>query len=395
VLFRSVTMSDIVGPTHPPVIAKVHVNAPPSIVRDNDNIPRECHASEIQRHPLLACIGYFRELYCLHHAWAKCMSAVTVHQKSAGSRVVLDRELFDPLQPCEILYRCKETGICAASVILHKHVAAEWARDLDPGSNDASCDHFEEVKTASVDEANVVANYLGDADNDEEGTTRRTKAVLVGPWDTHQHDALEREVARFHQVKKVVGVQPDLVVVKRMILLSFSAIGGGVMHHSHVLGRTYTWVVYVPCLSDRVVMTIDRLKVLATRDSYLQTMAKLVLRPSRFVNLLAVIDHVCELECSWTIGANYVSFQVLARGESVQLKDIRIHCMTESLLQLPGQTTTFGSDNRTSHGTIRRLVRSLLEKCNSNTAFASANIELAKAASLLAKKSGEVNVMSK
>lgn len=415
---RAITINDLVDSFHPPIIPKVHLHAPPSIERDEDNIPRECRQSEIQRHPGLGCIRFLFALYRLHHLWGKCAPSKSRSGLGLGlgtgtgsgtgsSRVVVDREFFDATQPCKVLYQCRQSGVCAAEIVLQGNAVAEFQAEASASAAAAAAGKCttETVHTTDPDEAVVLVDYLKGYDGDSEGQeqTHGIKAVLIGPWNPHEASRLEQETRHFQELKEALGVQPDVVLVKKMMLLDFSTIIGDVAHPSHVVGRTYAWVVYIPCLAaaakgsaeaaSRVVLSIDELKEEAGLDVHLEQAVKSILRPTSFVRLLAIIRRTCLEHCNWTIGCNYASFGVRAEGKLVVLSDVRLHAVTDTLLSKyphvdsatlwAAAAPTAAAPNACRRTTTHDIVTKLIDKCAGNSSYACASMELARCETIL------------
>jgi hypothetical protein len=369
------TAADIVQPTGaPPVVPKVHAWAPPSAFRDGDNLCREDPASEVQRHPMLAPLRFLRDLYSMHHNWSKLLKAPSPGEgDGAGGRVVVDREVFDLQQPYRVLYHCKATGVCAAEVGLTGRAVAEMLGHTKARGRPEA--RQESVAAREAMEAEVLAESLVSRSHDT-GRRRGLKAVLVGPWPVQEWTRLEREVEHYQHYKRALGVEPDHVSVRRMMLLDFSVVTGDI--HSQVLGRTYAWVVYVPSLDAderRVLMTMAELKHLAGQDPALGRLAKAALRPQALVRAVAVMKRTCDAgTCAWRVGDNYVSFRAEARDRQVVLLDVRLHTVAETL---GGQFPRIGDGKAPDAVSTAAALESILAKCRSNAQYAGASAELA------------------
>lgn len=379
---KTLSSTDLLDTFHPEIVPKVHEWAPPSILRDDDNICREYEQSEVQRHPAVQSLRFLFALYRLHHMWAKCTSSkLLMAHDQAGlmDRVVVDREFYDATQPTRLLYQCQATGVCAAEVYLQGNVAMEIARKWANPLQDV---RVERIPTTDAGEAEIFADHL--CRPDDTGGKRAMKAVVVGPWPLQDAARLEQDIARHHRLKQAVSVHPDAVFVKKMMFLEFSGITGNTHSKTQHLGRTYAWVVYVPSVQtaeNHVVMTIHELKGLAHQDATLAKTAKSILRPMNLVRPIAVMKRICGEFCHWKVGANYVSFTVTTEGTNIVLRHIRIHTITETLLdKCPDYRY---NDARVSDNTTTATVlHTLLEKCRSSQ-YANANSELAHCERLL------------
>jgi hypothetical protein len=82
----------------------------------------------------------------------------------------------------------------------------------------------------------------------------------------------------------------------------------------------------------------------------------------------------CGEFCHWTIGDNYVSFVVGTQDSHILVKNIRLHTITETLLDMcPDYRYTNPVDQRTTS----RVIQAILDKCQGSSQYAAANIELA------------------
>lgn len=378
---KALSSNDLVDTFQPEIVPKLYEWAPPSIVRDEDNILREHEASEIQSHPATSTLRFLFSLYRLQHMWTKCLSSNLAVHRDAKERVVLDREFFDVTQPTRLLYQCTATGVCAAEVVLQ----GSAAMDLEVSETSfAKKRRDERIATHDAAEAEIFADHLGRLEHAR--AKGAIKAVLVGPWSLHDHSKLEKQVAQHQQLKEALGVQPDVVVVKKMMLLDFSAVVGDA--YPLVLGRTYAWVVYIPSLGHHtghhVVMTIDRLKRLARQDTHLAQSTKLILNPMHVVRLLAVMKRTCEEYCNWKVGDNYVSFTVDTDDADIVLRNVRIHTITDTLLN---QCPDYRFTNDATTTTTSTILQTIMEKCRTSSQYAGVNVELAHCESILSQLS--------
>jgi hypothetical protein len=380
---RALVLNDLIDAFQPEMIPRIHEQSPPSILRDHDNVPRECENSEIQRHPAVQSFRFLFGLYRLHHMWTKCTSTKLLAAQGSGAagereRVLVDREFVDLTRPHRVLYQCSSTGVAAAEVHLQGSAAAELFRTTDVAPRDDF--RVEHIETSDVGEAEVFTDHL--CRPDETGGPKSLKAVVIGPFPMQDLRRLEEEVAHYDQLKHLVHVQPDVVYVKKMMYLDFASVTGTSLE-GQILGRTYAWVVYVPSLrldDTHVVMTIDELKSMAKQDATLAAMARSILRPMNLMRSIAVMKRTCGEYSPWKIGDNYVSFHVRARGSEVVVEDIRVHTITETLLgSCPDYRRTMPSDSRTT----AQVIQSLIAKCSENGKYAAANIELANCEALL------------
>ena len=383
---RVLTLSHLMDTFHPEVVPKIHEWAPPSVVRDDDNISRELEASIIQRHPGVQSLRFLFGLYRLHYMWSKCTSSkVLTANRDLGERIELDREFFDIKQPYRVLYQCPTTGVCATEVHLQGHAGMELVQSKSVACSGPNM-RVERIQTTDMGEAEFFADHL--CRPDDTGGQKAIKAVLIGPWAVHEMGRLAQEVAHYQTLKEVLGVHPDMVYVKKMMLLDYSSVLAGTSNTTHILGRMYAWVVYIPKIhtdDKHVLLTIDELKRMAKQDAYLAKAAKSILRPKNLVRTVAVMKRVCGEFCQWTVGDNYVSFHVSTEDATIVLKDIRLHTIAETLLgQVPDYrfTTTADSDRGTKSRTMD-LIQTLVEKCRNNSQYAAVNIELAHCHDLL------------
>jgi len=378
---RALTVNDLVDTFHPDIIPKIHEWAPPSVLRDDDNIPRECENSKIQRHPGAQCFRFLFGLYRLHHMWSKCTSSkLLLAQRVGVERIVLDREFLDLRQPHRLMYQCTLTGVSAVEVHLQGNVAMELIKS-SPGISHGNDGRVERIQTTDVGEAEIFADHL--CRPDDTGGGKSMKAVVIGPWALHKVARLEAEVAHFQKLKDALQVQPDLVFVKKMMFLDFPTVTGDVKPETQVLGRMYAWVVYIPSLTmgdKHVLMTIDELKVMARQDANLAIMAKSILRPVNLVPTIAVMRRSCGDFCHWKIGDNYVSFSVETQDEVIVVKHIRIHTIAETLL---GEFPDFRHAKMPDNRTTKSVIQNILEKCRGGSQYRGANIELAHCENLL------------
>ncbi len=378
---KSLTPADLMDTLQPAIVSRSQAMLPPSVTKDEANIVRECAFSGMQRHLAAGGLRFIFGMYRLHHMWSKCTSA-KIAAKGEADRVTVDREFFDIRQGVKVLYRDKGSGIVAAEVALRHHAAAEIATAAKngqlpgagavEGAKGQDKGKKEIVQTTDPGEAEILADHLCRPD-DAEGR-KLVKAVMIGPFDPKDLGKIEREIRCFHEMKAAVGVEPDVVFVKRMMLVDYAGLVEG---RGQVLGNVFGWVVYIPCLvphSLRVVMTIDELKGMAHQDKYLHKLATSVLRPRSLVRIIAVLKRTCGDVCSWKIGHNYVSFRVAAKNTTVVLDDIRLHTITETLLgRFPGKGEVCTLD----------LVRNIVRKCRTDSAYAGANVDLGKCENVL------------
>jgi hypothetical protein len=376
---KGITPADLLETLHPVVVSRAQALLPPSVTKDDLQIVREIPSSEMQRHLAAGGLRFIFGMYRLHHMWSKCTSA-KIAAKGEADRVTVDREFFDIRQGVKVLYRDKGLGILAAEVTLRNLAVAEIAmaakNGILPGvagkaAKDAASKK-EVLQTTDPGEADIVADHLCRADDAE--VRKLVKAVMIGPFDPKDTGKLEREIMCFHEMKVAVGVEPDVVFVKRMMLVDYAGLVEG---RGQVLGNVFAWVVYIPCLvadSSHVVMTIDELKGMARQDTYLHKLATSILRPRSLVRIIAVLKRTCGDSCSWKIGHNYVSFRVAAKNTAVVLDHIRLHTITETLLgRLPGKGEVSTLD----------LVRNIVRKCRTDSSYAGANVDLAKCENIL------------
>lgn len=375
----SMTINDLVDTFQPEIIPKIHEWAPPSICRDEDNVSRECMTSEIQRHPSVQSFRFLFGLYRLHRMWTKCTSSKLCLPQEPVMRMVVDREFFDIKQPYRTLYQCTATGICAVEVCLKGNAAAELkASGTNPKDNLVG--HQEIIPTTDFGEAEVFADHL--CRPDDTGGHKPLKAVLVGPWSVQECGRLQIETQRNQIMKETLGVYPDMVFVKKMMLLDFTIITGDTKPDTHILGRTYAWVVYIPSRNTNehhVLMTIDDLKKIASQDLNLAKTAKSILRPKYLVRPVAIMKRTCGEFCNWKIGDNYVSFDVETCETSIVLKNIRMHTIAETLLgKCPDYRYSKMSDVKTMNA-----LQNIIQTCRSKAQYVGANTELAHCETLL------------
>jgi len=378
---RALALNDLVDTFQPDMIPKIHERAPPSILRDHDNIPRECKVSEIQRLPAVQSFRFLFGLYRLHHMWTKCTSSKLLAARGTAERerVVIDREFVDLTQPHRVLYKCTMTGVAAAEVHLEGSAATELLRTWTQGPPRDELQNIR-IRTTDVGEAEVFMDHV--CRSDENHDQKSLKAVLVGPFGLNELRRLEEEVATHHQLKQRLNVEPDMVYVKKMMYLDFASVTGAKLE-GQVLGRTYAWVVYVPSLnvdSTHVIMTIHELNTMARQDAILAAMARSILRPKKIMRAIAVMKRTCGKYSHWKITDNYVSFNVSTEGSEVVVKNICIHTITETLLDMfPDYRRTMPADKQTT----AQAIESILSKCADSGKYAAANHELAHLETLL------------
>lgn len=384
---RGITPADLLETFQPSVISRAHAALPPSVTKDEVNIIRECPSSEMQQHPAVGDLKFLFGMYRLQHMWSKCTSA-KIAAKGEADRLSVDREFFDIRQGVRVLYRDAAKGILAAEVTLRSHAVAEIASAVKAGnltlvrktaaaassSSTAAAENAykETIHTTDVGEAEIFADHLCRPDDDE--GHKRVKAVMIGPFDTKDIARIEKEVAWSHKMKTSLHVEPDVVFVKKMMLVDYAGLVEG---RGQVLGNVFGWVVYIPSLNtskSNVVMTIDELKAMSQQDAYLQKLAKSILGPKSLVRLIAVLKRTCGEFCSWKMGQNYVSFHVHTKNAAIVIDDIRLHTITETLLgKFPGKGEVCTLE----------LIRNLVGKCRTDSAYAGANVHLAKCEHIL------------
>jgi hypothetical protein len=383
------TIHDLMDVFHPILVPKIHETAPPSIFRDNDNIVRECPTSDVPR--VQKSLRFLYGLYRLHVMWAKYTSSKVMSnpKTTETTRIMVDREFFDIKQPYRVLYRCQDTGVCAAEVCLQGNVATEFKKTQQTTtSSSTGCrvERVETIGTTDIGEAEIFADHLLRCSNEGEGDPTTLKAVMVGPWPLQDMARLEKETTQSQAMKTTLGVQPDIVAVKKLMLLDYSVL---LENHTNpttqILGRMYAWVVYIPCLTttsseNHVVMTIDQLKHMTGQDPTLNKTAKSILRPMQLVRQIAIMKRVCGEFCSWRIGDNYVSFTVQVQDAVIRLENIRMHTISETLL---GKCPDYRHSAQESPAQTMAIIQNLLELCRTKTQYGGANTELARCETLL------------
>ncbi len=356
--------------SRPELVPKMYESMPPSVLRDEDNIVRQCPVSATQSHPCLHSLHYIFGLYRLSYIWKKCLTSMTVAPTT--TKVVLDREFIDATQPYRVLYQQGDVG--ALEVHLHGHAARELIMDTSQASDE---NRMEKISTEDFAEAEIVKDYLC-GDDTTAATARRSsvRAVVVGPWSVQEMSRLEREVANYQHMKETLGVHPDKAFVKKMILLDLTTMSG-CTSEKHVLGRIYAWVVYIPSLgtkNNQVLMTIDELKTLSHKDPSLDKAAKAILRPLKFIRTISIMKRTCHENCNWKIGDNYVSFCVDTDNCDLVLSNIRIHTIAETLLDLyPDHRFT-----KTPGTLTKDILEKVVDKCMASSQYAGASVEMAK-----------------
>ena len=328
---RLLTLSDLVYTFQSTMVPKVHENTPPSIVRDHDNIPRECDISEIQQHPALHGFRFLLELYCLHYTWSRCRSTRLLVDRVSGTeheRIVIDREFVDLTQPHRVLYKCTTTGVAATEVRLQGRAATELVQHWEPPPREPS--QATRIRTTDAGEAEILRDHL--CEQGQARAHKALKAVLVGPFPLHEIQRLEEQLAHHHTLKETLHVQPNAAYVQKMAYVDFASVTG---FGDQIVGRIYAWVVYVPSLTiqdSHVTMTIRELKAMSHQDVTLAAIARAVLSPGRIMGPVAVMKRLCEEYCRWGICDNYVSFDVNIHGSDIVLDNISCHTITETLL---------------------------------------------------------------
>jgi hypothetical protein len=370
---RALDFHDLVDTFHPDIIPKIHEWAPPSVLWDDDNIPGECKGSEIQRHPGAQCFRFLFGLYRVHHMWAKATKRLAA-QGGGTERVVIDHEFVDLPQQPRVLYKCTSTGVAALEVHLQGNAATELLRKEVPPRGVMRDARF---RPEDVEAEKVVMQLCP---HDETGGQNSLKAVLVGPFPLHDVHGLEEEVARYHQWKETLGVQPDLVYVKEMMYTG--SVGDNM--EGKVPGRIYAWVVYVPSLNiddNHAIMTIRELEAKARQDATLDEMARSItgtaaptnrgdtLAPSAgpssspMLRAIAVMKQTCGESSNWKISDNYVSFDLQVDGAEVVVKNACIHTIAETLLgSFPNYRSTIPADARTTAQDIQSTLDELSER---------------------------------
>jgi hypothetical protein len=236
------------------------------------------------------------------------------------------------------------------------------------------------IRMTDVDAPELVMQLC---QQDETGGQKSLKAVLVGPFPLHELRRLEEEVARYHQWKETLDVQPDLVAVKKMPYLNVASITGASMEGQD-LGRSYAWVVYIPSMNiedTHVIMTIRELEAKARQDATLDEMARSItgtaaptnrgdtLAPSAgpssspMLRAIAVMKQTCGESSNWKISDNYVSFDLQVDGAEVVVKNACIHTIAETLLgSFPNYRSTIPADARTTAQDIQSTLDELSER---------------------------------
>lgn len=361
--------------SRPELVPKIYESMPPSVIRDDDNIVRKCTVSATQTHPCGDLLHYIFGLYRLSYIWKKCQTSMIVAPSTP--KVVLDREFIDVTQPFRILYQQSDIG--ALEVYLHGHAARELMADPlgVPAEN-----RTEKITTEDFAEAEIVKDYLC---GDDTSTARRqsVRAVVIGPWPLQEVSRLERELTKFQRMKEILGVHPDKAFVKKMMLLDLTTMSG-CTSQNHVLGRIYAWVVYIPSLSvksNHVLMTIDELKAMSTKDPSLDKAAKMILKPIKFIRTISMMKRTCNENCNWKIGDNYVSFSVDTDDCDIILSNIRIHTIAETLLGLyPDSRFTKQPGTLTKH-----ILENVVDKCTASSQYVGVSVEMAKCDETLGK----------
>lgn len=378
---KGVTTADLLDSFKPVIVSRHQESLPPSIVRDDNNIVRESPASAMQRHPGTDSLQFLFGMYRLASMWSKTKMAF----QADADRVTVDRDFVDLRQGVKTLYRDASSGILAVEATLRAHAVAQIQAMVKAGggpqaktnartTTSSSETSNETLHTSDVSEADILVDHLCRLDDTDSG--KMVKAIMTGPFDPKDTPRLDKEIAWYHDMKTVLGVEPDVAFSTKLMMVDLSAMVEGM---GQVLGKVFAWVVYVPCIdvhhkTNTVVMTIEELKHMGTQDPYLGKIAKAILRPKRLVRLLAVMKRTCDEHCSWKIGDNYVAFNVTAKNASIVMGNIRLICSTETLLgkyPCSGDLSTLES--------IRRIVG----KCRTDSLYAGANVELARCENIL------------
>lgn len=254
--------------------------------------------------------------------WHKFKNCLAAKQRDVA---LVDHEVFDYTQPLRVLYHCTDTEVTAAEVRLQQSAALDFYSARGVPSRDAK--QATRFLTADAEAAENVMKQLCQQDE-----TGGQKAVIIGPFPLHEFQSLEQKAADYHRLKETLDVQPDLVLVKKMVYLNFAA-ATDLRSDSKELGRTYAWVVYVPNLNfenTRVVMTIQELQDMAQRDPTLSAIATSILCP--ILRAIAVMKTTCAEYSNWKVEDNYVSFDLRVDGAEIFVTNACIHTIAETLL---------------------------------------------------------------
>ena len=287
---------------------------------------------------------------------------------------MIDHEFVNLTQQPRILYVCTATGIAAIEVHLQGSASTEL-----PRKKVSPRDVMQDARFRPEDvEAEKVVMQL--CQPDETGGQKSLKSVLVGPFPLHDVHCLEEQVARNHQWKGTLGVQPDLVFVKKMMYTR--SVGGNM--EGKVPGKIYAWVVYVPSLNiddNHAIMTIRELEAKAQQDATMDKMARSItgtaaptnrgdtLAPSAgpssspMLRAIAVMKQTCGEPSNWKISDNYVSFDLQVDGAEVVVKNARIHTIAETLLgSFPNYRSTIPADARTTAQDIQSTLENFSKR---------------------------------
>ena len=309
--------------SRPPVVARVHVQSPPSILRTADtNVAYVAQSSLAQRNraidPFVSC---FRKLYELERNWAKWKSLESRSMQEESLPILMDTEVYDP-ESLKVVYTCPVTGITAAQVVLQGKAVVNLSPQVTAKRG----------RTEVVDCAEGTASFVAEClwgGPEEEAMVNPLQALLVGPWDVAEIPRLETMSRDMGFLKNALDVAPDVMCIKKMMLQSFP-------HHNgrHRLGRVYAWILVVPRLPNagqsRVVKTVRELKGLG-KTYGINDMVRALCRPTDLVNAGVFLERTSDPQSPWTIADLYVSFVVCPRSSKIELADVRIHVVVASL----------------------------------------------------------------
>lgn len=154
---RALEINDLIDTFRPRVISKIHEGTPPSILLDNDNITRLCHASKIQRHPATEPLRFLYRLYCLNKNWTVLTKLLSAKESEL---VVLDQDFIDLSQPYNLLDRCNNSLVVAAEVHLTGNAALELIRTRVPSRDVTQATRFQTTLEEKGADVNVTDRHL-------------------------------------------------------------------------------------------------------------------------------------------------------------------------------------------------------------------------------------------
>ena len=320
--------------SRPPLVPRVHVWTPPSIVRTSDtNIAHSLQASLAQRNRAIdPYVSYLRKLYELERNWNKWKALEKRDtQDQETLPILMDTEMYDPAS-LVIVHACPTTGVTAVRVCLQGKAV------MGLSSNPATKKGRTEVVECAEGTASFVAERLWEGP-EEDAVNKPVSAVLIGPWELHEVPRLQQITTDLLSIQTAMDVAPDVVSVKRMMLQGFPK------HKKHRLGRVYAWILVIPRLPrpghPRVVKSMTDMQSLCQTYS-LPKVLEAISRPDDLVHASVYVQKVSHDDDPWNLGDLYVSFAVhvgVSRSK-IELSDVRLHVVHQSFPGLWPLTTS-------------------------------------------------------